>query len=131
MKYFIIFVLISFFSCKNKIETKISGFIYTNKNIPASNIEIGSKILYSPMHSKYAKRTDLVLKKNGEFEFEIKRMEMKGDNNFAIIFKKEGYKDEYRFVDIRKNEKIDLDTIFLNPIDSITLPNNGNRCTPL
>ncbi len=49
---------------------------------------------------------------------------MKGDNNFAVIFRKKGYKDEYRFVDIRKGGEINLDTIFLKQTDSITLPNN-------
>ena len=111
-------------SCTNTIDTKITGFIYINKNLPVSNIEIGSKIEYSPMHSKYAKREDLVFKKNGEFEFEIKRKELKGDHNFAIIFRKKGYEDTYRFVDIINNREIDLDTIFLKPTHSIIQPNN-------
>ncbi|WP_028887739.1 hypothetical protein [Tenacibaculum ovolyticum] len=114
MKYIIfITISISFFCCKNKIDTKIKGFVYTTQNLPALNIEIGSKITYSPMHSNYAKRENLILKTNGEFEFNIKRNEMEGDNSFAIIFKKQGYKDEYRFIDIRKNKIIDLDTIYL------------------
>ncbi len=63
MKYIVLLIFISFFSCENKIKTKIKGIIYINKDLPVLNIEIGSKIIFSPMHSKYAKRVGLVLKK--------------------------------------------------------------------
>lgn len=110
----LIFILI-FTSCNNKIETKIKGYVYTNLKTPAKNINIETRVIIAPMKSWYSKRTDITLKKNGKFEFEIKRNKMKGDQNFAILITKKGYKDEYRFVDIRKNKIIDLDTIYLKP----------------
>jgi hypothetical protein len=119
-----LFFILILAGCKNNIDTKIKGLVYINSKTPAKNITIETRVVLAPMKSLYSKRTDLVLKKNGEFEFEIKRKELKGDHNFTILITKKGYEDTYRFVDIINNREIDLDTIFLKPTDSIIQPNN-------
>ena len=119
-----LFFILILAGCKNNIDTKIKGLVYINSKTPAKNITIETRVVLAPMKSLYSKRTDLVFKKNGEFEFEIKRKELKGDHNFTILITKKGYEDTYRFVDIINNREIDLDTIFLKPTDSIIQPNN-------
>ncbi|PKH52357.1 hypothetical protein CXF68_17370 [Tenacibaculum sp. Bg11-29] len=114
MKNFLIIALIFIIiSCKNTIDVKVKGYIYTSDKIPLKDVSIQTRVILAPMKSLYSIRTDIYHKNNGEFEFKIKRKEMKGDSNFAILFIKQGYKDEYRFIDLRKNKIIDLDTIYL------------------
>ena len=110
----LIFLLI-LVSCNNNIDIKIKGYVYSNTMVPDKNINIETRVILAPMKSLYSQRTDVIFKQNGEFEFKIKRNEMKGDENFAILITKDGYKNEYRFIDIRKNKVIDLDTIYLKP----------------
>ncbi|PHN96643.1 hypothetical protein CSC81_13015 [Tenacibaculum discolor] len=112
-KLIILFSLIYLASCTNHVNVKIKGHITTSNDYKIKKIEVGQKIVHSPMDSSYSKILDIKLTKDGYFEFEIQRKEMKGDSNFAVIFKEERYETEYKFVDIRKEKEIDLGTVLL------------------
>lgn len=114
--YLILLILIIFQSCQTTIKTTVSGNVFYNDNTPAKDYEIGGRINLSPRDFKYNKRTNVDFGNNGEFTFKINKKETSDDKEFTIIFKKQGYETHYEFIDITKEKKINLDTIYLKKI---------------